>query len=59
MIGKNIDYQRTQYSKKDEHVKEMQFEMTSGERELRKRLDIVFRVFKQASARLTRIDRNW
>ena len=37
----------------------MQFEMTSGERELRKRLDIVFRVFKQASARLTRIDRNW
>ena len=33
--------------------------MTSGERELRKRLDIVYRVFKQASAKLTRIDRNW
>lgn len=37
----------------------MQFEMTNGERELRKRLDIVFRVFKQASVKLTRIDRNW
>ena len=33
--------------------------MTSGERELRKRMDIVYRVFKQASKRLTRIDRNW
>ena len=33
--------------------------MTSGERELRKRLDIVYRIFKQASQRLTRIDRNW
>ena len=33
--------------------------MTSGERELRKKLDIVYRVFKQGSSRLTRIDRNW
>ena len=59
IIGRNLDYQKTQYSKKDEHAKELQFEMTSGERELRKRMDIVYRVFKQASTRLTRIDRNW
>lgn len=33
--------------------------MGFGERELRRRLDIVYRIFKQASQRLTRIDRNW
>ena len=59
LIGKNVNYQQSLQTRQDAQVKEMQFEMTSGERELRKRLDIVYRVFKQASTRLTRIDRNW
>ena len=37
----------------------MQYDIANGERELRKRLDVVHRVFKQASQRLNRIDRNW
>ena len=37
----------------------MQFEMTKGERDLRKKIDIVYRIFKQASQKLNRVDRNW
>lgn len=59
LIGENVGFQRQQFSRMGDKVKEMEFEGSSSERELRKRLDIVCRVFKQASGRLTRIDRSW
>lgn len=40
-------------------MQETKFEKANGERELRKRLDIIYRVFKQASQKLNRVDRNW
>ena len=55
----NLEYQRRLNSKKEGEVEEKQFELTASERDLRKRIDIVFQVFKNASTRLTRIDREW
>ena len=58
-LGRNVAYQSHVYSKQDHQVQEMQFEMANGERDLRKKIDIVYRVFKQASQKLNRVDRNW
>jgi len=46
VIARNVSFQSSQLSQKDHQVHEMQFEMGNGERELRRRLDIVYRVFK-------------
>ncbi len=46
IIGRNVVYQSSKYSKQDHLEQEMQFEMTKGERELRKKIDIVYRIFK-------------
>ena len=37
----------------------MKSDMSDSERELRKKLDIVYRVFKEASKKLNRVDRCW
>ena len=44
---------------KGQKVKEMEFEYGSGERDLKKKIEIVRQVFKKASHNLTRVDRNW
>ena len=46
IIGRNIAYQAQQYDKQGQQVQELQYDIANGERELRKRLDVVYRVFK-------------
>lgn len=59
VFRKNLEYQSKLNTKKEDEVEEIQYELTASERDLRKRIDIVFQVFKNASNRLTRIDREW
>ena len=59
VFRKNLEYQSLLTTKKEDQVVEAQHEMPASERDLRKRIDIVFQVFKNASNRLTRIDREW
>lgn len=65
LIGLNVSYQSQLHAKADHHVQEQKFDIATGERdthayrEIRKRLDIIYRVFKQASQKLNRVDRNW
>ena len=59
LIGRNISVQSEQSSKKTADLVAKSTEMSDSERELRKRLDIVYRVFKEASKKLNRVDRCW
>ena len=59
LISRNLTYQSDQRSKQTAEVEAMKSEMSDSERELRKKLDIVYRVFKEASKKLNRVDRCW
>ena len=37
----------------------MEYEFGNGERDLKKKIEIIRQVFKKASHSLTRVDRNW
>jgi hypothetical protein len=59
LTQENLEHQSSIQSRSVNEDKEKQFELTVGERVLRKRVEIVLQVFKSASERLTRIDREW
>ena len=59
VFKQNLEYQNSLQSKVGAEVEEQKHELTHGERDLRKRIDIVHNVFKKASEKLTRIDREW
>lgn len=59
IMGSNVAFQSKSFEKKEFQIEEKKIDLTSGERDLRRRLDIVHDVLKKGSQKLIMVDREW